>query len=112
MVELLVEKGVFKMSEVPDSCTINVYDVGNWLPPHIDNIHFDRPFVTVSLVSEQSAMFGPEITGSQGNFELNVFKPMLIHNLLHSSRILSDSMRAFREKCVVGIQPNLEILTF
>ena len=50
------------------------------------------------------------IGGSQGNFELNVFKPMMIHNLLHSSRILSDSMRAFREKCVVGIQPNLEMI--
>ncbi len=46
------------------------------------------------------------IGGSQGNFELNVFKPMMIHNLLHSVRILSDSMRAFRTKCVEGIEPN------
>ena len=45
------------------------------------------------------------IGGSQGNFELNVFKPMMIHNFLHSARILTDSMRAFREKCVVGMQP-------
>ena len=46
------------------------------------------------------------VGGSQGNFELNVFKPMMIHNLLHSVRILSDSMRAFRTKCVEGIVPN------
>ncbi|MCH2434670.1 MAG: class II fumarate hydratase [Candidatus Poseidoniaceae archaeon] len=46
------------------------------------------------------------VGGSQGNFELNVFKPMMIHNLLHSVRILSDSMRAFRTKCVEGIEPN------
>jgi fumarate hydratase class II len=46
------------------------------------------------------------VGGSQGNFELNVFKPMMIHNLLHSVRILSDSMRAFRTKCVEGIKPN------
>ena len=46
------------------------------------------------------------IGGSQGNFELNVFKPMMIHNLLHSVQILSDSMRAFRTKCVEGIEPN------
>ena len=46
------------------------------------------------------------VGGSQGNFELNVFKPMMIHNLLHSVRILSDSMRAFRIKCVEGIEPN------
>ena len=50
------------------------------------------------------------IGGSQGNFELNVFKPMMIHNLLHSVRILSDSMRAFRTKCVEGIEPNEGII--
>ena len=50
------------------------------------------------------------IGGSQGNFELNVFKPMMIHNLLHSIRILSDSMRAFRTKCVEGIEPNREVI--
>jgi len=50
------------------------------------------------------------IGGSQGNFELNVFKPMMIHNLLHSVRILSDSMRSFREKCVEGIVPNKNMI--
>jgi len=50
------------------------------------------------------------IGGSQGNFELNVFKPMMIHNLLHSAEILSDSMRAFREKCVEGIIPNESVI--
>ena len=50
------------------------------------------------------------IGGSQGNFELNVFKPMMIHNLLHSVRILSDSMHAFRTKCVEGITPNKEMI--
>jgi fumarate hydratase class II len=46
------------------------------------------------------------IGGSQGNFELNVYKPMMIHNLLHSALLLSDSMKAFRTKCVEGIVPN------
>jgi fumarate hydratase class II len=45
------------------------------------------------------------IGGSQGNFELNVYKPMMIHNLLHSVRLLSDSCRSFTEKCVVGMEP-------
>ncbi|MBV9120258.1 MAG: class II fumarate hydratase, partial [Chloroflexi bacterium] len=44
--------------------------------------------------------------GSQGNFELNVFKPVIIHNFLHSVRLLSDACRSFREHCVDGIQPN------
>jgi len=49
---------------------------------------------------------------SQGNFELNVFKPVIIHNLLHSVRLLTDACRSFKEHCVddnaqrPGITPN------
>ena len=50
------------------------------------------------------------IGGSQGNFELNVFKPMMIHNLLHSVDILADSMKSFREKCIEGIEPNRDVI--
>jgi fumarate hydratase, class II len=48
------------------------------------------------------------IAGSQGNFELNVFKPVMIRNFLHSTRILTDACRTFREFCVEGLQPNRE----
>jgi fumarate hydratase class II len=48
------------------------------------------------------------IAGSQGNFELNVFKPVIIRNFLHSARILADSCRTFREFCVEGIKANEE----
>ena len=48
------------------------------------------------------------VAGSQGNFELNVFKPVLIRNFLHSVRILSDVCVTFREFCVEGIRPNRE----
>ena len=51
------------------------------------------------------------IGGSQGNFELNVYKPMMIHNLLHSIRILSDTCISFSEKCVVGLEANHEQIT-
>jgi fumarate hydratase class II len=44
--------------------------------------------------------------GSQGNFELNVFKPVMIHNLLHSVRLLADTCRSFRDHCAVGIELN------
>lgn len=46
--------------------------------------------------------------GSQGNFELNVFKPVMIHNLLHSIRLLSDACRSFTDHMVVGTEPNRE----
>src|SRR5205085_6883269 len=44
--------------------------------------------------------------GSQGNFELNVFKPVLIHNLLHSIRLLKDACHGFVDYCVAGIELN------
>lgn len=43
---------------------------------------------------------------SQGNFELNVFKPVIIHNFLHSVRLLTDSCHMFNEHCAEGIEPN------
>jgi fumarate hydratase, class II len=48
------------------------------------------------------------IAASQGNFELNVFKPVIIHNFLHSVRLLSDGCRSFDEHCASGIEPNRE----
>ena len=50
------------------------------------------------------------IGGSQGNFELNVYKPMMIHNLLHSTQILADTCRAFADKCVVGLVANEDVI--
>ena len=44
--------------------------------------------------------------GSQGNFELNVFKPVMIHNLLHSMRLLHDACHGFVEYCIKGIELN------
>ena len=44
--------------------------------------------------------------GSQGNFELNVFKPVMIHNFLHSVRLLNDACRGFVEFCINGIELN------
>ncbi|MGD0838734.1 MAG: class II fumarate hydratase [Polyangia bacterium] len=48
------------------------------------------------------------IGGMSGNFELNVFKPLIIHNFLHSVRLISDGCNSFREHCVAGIEPNRE----
>jgi fumarate hydratase class II len=47
-----------------------------------------------------------KMAGSQGNFELNVFKPVMIRNLLHSTRLLADVCGTFREFCVDGLEPN------
>ena len=44
------------------------------------------------------------IAGSQGNFELNVFKPIIAHDLLHAIELLTDACRSFREHCVEGLE--------
>uniref|UniRef100_G1TVI3 Fumarate hydratase, mitochondrial n=1 Tax=Oryctolagus cuniculus TaxID=9986 RepID=G1TVI3_RABIT len=48
------------------------------------------------------------VGGSNGHFELNVFKPMMIKNVLHSARLLGDASVSFTENCVLGIQANTE----
>lgn len=55
-------------------------------------------------------VFGNDVAitvgGASGNFELNVFKPMIAHNFLQSARLLADGMRSFDEHCAHGIEPN------
>ncbi|MCX7719291.1 MAG: class II fumarate hydratase [Candidatus Sumerlaeaceae bacterium] len=63
--------------------------------------------VAVQVMGNDAAI---GFAGSQGNFELNVFKPVMIHNFLHSVRLLTDTCRSFVEHCVRGIQLNREII--
>ena len=55
-------------------------------------------------------VFGNDVAinvgGASGNFELNVFRPMIAHNFLQSVRLLADGMNSFNDHCAVGIEPN------
>jgi fumarate hydratase, class II len=57
-------------------------------------------------------VFGNDVAvnfgGASGNFELNVFRPMIAHNFLQSVRLLADGMASFNDHCAVGIEPNRE----
>lgn len=59
--------------------------------------------VAVQVMGNDAAI---TIAGSMGNFELNVFKPVIIYNLLQSIRLLSDVAKNFHDKCLIGIKPN------
>ena len=59
--------------------------------------------VAVQVMGNDAAV---GFAGSQGNFELNVFNPVMVHNLLHSVRLLKDACRSFLHHCVEGIQLN------
>lgn len=48
------------------------------------------------------------VGGSNGHFELNVFKPMMIYNFLESARLIGDACKSFNENCAVGMEPNHE----
>jgi fumarate hydratase class II len=45
--------------------------------------------------------------GSQGNFQLNVYKPVMLHNVLESAELMADALHAFNDHCAVGIEPDL-----
>jgi fumarate hydratase class II len=57
-------------------------------------------------------IFGNDVAvnfgGASGNFELNVYKPLLAHNFLQSARLIADGCDSFRKNCAVGIEPNRE----
>lgn len=50
------------------------------------------------------------IAASQGNFELNVYKPVIAYNFLQSVQLLADGIRSFHDNCAVGIEPNREVI--
>lgn len=65
--------------------------------------------VAVQVMGNDAAI---GIAASQGNFELNVFKPVIIYNFLQSLSLLSDAMDSFDEHCAKGITPNLEKIDY
>ena len=46
------------------------------------------------------------LAGSQGNFQLNVYKPVILHNVLQSIQLLAEATHSFNDRCAVGIEPN------
>ncbi|KAH7425808.1 hypothetical protein KP509_11G072400 [Ceratopteris richardii] len=70
IIKRLVQWHVLPASCVPDSCIVNIYDVGDCIPPHIDHHDFLRPFCTLSLLTECNIVFGSKLfIVSPGKFE-------------------------------------------
>lgn len=65
--------------------------------------------VAVQVMGNDAAI---GFAGSQGNFELNVFKPVMIHNYLHSVRLLNDASHGFVDYCISGIELNREKIDY
>ncbi|MBS8262920.1 class II fumarate hydratase [Mesobacillus boroniphilus] len=73
-----------------------------------------NPTQSEALTMVATQVFGNDATigfaASQGNFELNVFKPVIIFNFLQSARLLADGMRSFNDNCAEGIEANLDVI--
>ncbi|MFM0038165.1 class II fumarate hydratase [Paraburkholderia strydomiana] len=71
-----------------------------------------NPTQSEALTMLCSQVFGNDVAvnigGASGNFELNVFRPMIAHNVLQSVRLLADGAHSFNDNCAVGIEPNRE----
>ena len=61
--------------------------------------------VAVQVMGNDAAI---GFAASQGNFELNVFKPVIAYNFLQSVRLLADASKSFNDHCAIGIEPNRE----
>src|SRR3989344_2300473 len=72
----------------------------------------DNPTQSEAMTMLAAQVMGNDVAvnigGASGNFELNVFRPMVIHNVLQSARLLADGMNSFNDHCASGIEPNRE----
>lgn len=78
------------------------------MPGKVNPTQSEAMTMVVCQVMGNDAAIG--FAASQGNFELNVFKPVIIHNFLQSVRLLADSMRSFNDHCLAGMEPNREVI--
>jgi fumarate hydratase class II len=78
------------------------------MPGKVNPTQSEAMTMVACQVMGNDAVIG--FAASQGNFELNVFKPVIIHNFLQSVRLLADVMDSFNEHCAVGIEPNYETI--
>ncbi|AMA71490.1 MULTISPECIES: class II fumarate hydratase [Aneurinibacillus] len=78
------------------------------MPGKVNPTQSEALTMVVCQVMGNDAAIG--FAASQGNFELNVFKPVIIYNFLQSSRLLTDAMLSFNDNCAVGIEPNLSVI--
>ncbi|MGY0694938.1 class II fumarate hydratase [Virgibacillus sp. FSP13] len=76
------------------------------MPGKVNPTQCEAVTMVAAQVMGNDATIG--FAASQGNFELNVFKPVIAYNFLQSSQLLADSMLSFDERCVKGLEPNHE----
>jgi len=78
------------------------------MPGKVNPTQSEAMTMVVAQVAGNDVTIG--FAASQGNFELNVFKPVIIYNFLQSARLLADAMHSWNDNCAVGIEANLPVI--
>lgn len=78
------------------------------MPGKVNPTQSEAMTMVVCQVMGNDAAIG--FAASQGNFELNVFKPVIIYNFLQSARLLADAIHSFNDNCATGIEPNRDVI--
>ncbi|TYS90684.1 class II fumarate hydratase [Rossellomorea aquimaris] len=78
------------------------------MPGKVNPTQSEAVTMVVTQVFGNDAAIG--FAASQGNFELNVFKPVIIYNMLQSIRLLTDGIKSFNDRCVKGLEANVEVI--
>lgn len=78
------------------------------MPGKVNPTQSEALTMVICQVMGNDATIG--FAASQGNFELNVFKPVIIYNFLQSARLLADAIHSFNDHCAIGIEPNLTVI--
>lgn len=109
MIKKMVREHIIPPTCVPDSCIVNIYEVGDCIPPHIDHHDFLRPFCTVSFLTECNILFGSnlEIVGA-GKFKGPVSIPLPVGSVL----IINGNGADIAKHCVPSVHGKRISITF
>ncbi|GKV41473.1 hypothetical protein SLEP1_g49005 [Rubroshorea leprosula] len=109
MIRRLIGWHVIPPTCVPDSCIVNIYEEGDYIPPHIDNHDFVRPFCTVSFLSECNVVFGSnlKVVGA-GEFGGSIAIPLPVGSVL----VLNGNGADVAKHCVPAVPTKRISITF
>ena len=109
LIDRMCQRGIFTQVTRPDTCIINFYSEGDCIPPHIDHLDFTRPFVTLSLLSEQSILFGANIKiVDEGEFAAPFNCPLPVGSVL----VLDGNGANVAKHCVPSVRSDRVSITF
>ena len=109
VIDKMIARGIFTSETRPDTCIVNFYTEGDCIPPHIDHLDFTRPFVTLSLLSEQAILFGANIKiVDEGEFAAPFSCPLPLGSVL----VLDGNGANVAKHCVPSVKSDRVSITF